>query len=73
MRAPVIPFNQATAASVSEPAIARLSSQFPGFGIESTADTIGTAVGVATLAGVAAHQHTQAQRDCESTLNEKES
>jgi hydrogenase small subunit len=27
----------------------------PGFGIESTADTIGTAVGVATLAGVAAH------------------
>ncbi|MGP8184717.1 MAG: hydrogenase small subunit [Terracidiphilus sp.] len=28
---------------------------FPGFGIESTADTIGTAVGVATLAGVAAH------------------
>ena len=30
-------------------------SSFPGFGIESTADTIGTAVGVATLAGVAAH------------------
>ena len=28
---------------------------FPGFGIESTADTIGTVVGVATLAGVAAH------------------
>jgi hydrogenase small subunit len=27
----------------------------PGFGIESTADTVGTAVGVATLAGVAAH------------------
>jgi len=30
-------------------------SSFPGFGIESTADTVGTAVGVATLAGVAAH------------------
>jgi hydrogenase small subunit len=30
-------------------------ASFPGFGIESTADTIGTAVGVATLAGVAAH------------------
>ncbi len=30
-------------------------SSFPGFGIESTADTIGTVVGVATLAGVAAH------------------
>jgi hydrogenase small subunit len=28
---------------------------FPGFGVESTADTIGTVVGVATLAGVAAH------------------
>ena len=27
----------------------------PGFGIESTADTIGTAVGIATVAGVAAH------------------
>ena len=27
----------------------------PGFGIESTADTVGTVVGVATLAGVAAH------------------
>jgi hydrogenase small subunit len=32
----------------------RLAS-FPGFGIESTADTIGTAVGVAAVAGVAAH------------------
>jgi hydrogenase small subunit len=30
-------------------------ASFPGFGIESTADTIGTVVGVATLAGVAAH------------------
>jgi hydrogenase small subunit len=30
-------------------------ASFPGFGVESTADTIGTAVGVATLAGVAAH------------------
>jgi hydrogenase small subunit len=30
-------------------------SRFPGFGIESTADTIGTAVGLTTLAGVAAH------------------
>jgi len=30
-------------------------ASFPGFGIESTADTVGTAVGVATLAGVAAH------------------
>jgi len=30
-------------------------SSFPGFGIESTADTVGTAVGVATVAGVAAH------------------
>jgi hydrogenase small subunit len=28
---------------------------FPGFGIESTADTVGTVVGVATLAGVTAH------------------
>ena len=28
---------------------------FPGFGIESTADTVGAAVGVATAAGVAAH------------------
>jgi hydrogenase small subunit len=28
---------------------------FPGFGIESTADTIGAVVGVATLTGVAAH------------------
>ena len=28
---------------------------FPGFGIEHTADTIGTAVGAATVAGVAAH------------------
>jgi hydrogenase small subunit len=28
---------------------------FPGFGVESTADTVGTVVGVATLAGVAAH------------------
>ena len=28
---------------------------FPGFGIESTADTVGTAVGLVTLAGVAAH------------------
>jgi len=30
-------------------------ASFPGFGIESTADTIGTALGVATIAGVAAH------------------
>jgi hydrogenase small subunit len=30
-------------------------SSFPGFGIESTADTVGTTVGVATVAGVAAH------------------
>lgn len=30
-------------------------ASFPGFGIESTADTIGTAVGAATLAGVAVH------------------
>jgi hydrogenase small subunit len=29
--------------------------KFPGFGIESTADTIGAVVGVATVAGVAAH------------------
>jgi hydrogenase small subunit len=28
---------------------------FPGFGVESTADTIGTTVGLATIAGVAAH------------------
>jgi hydrogenase small subunit len=28
---------------------------FPGFGIESTADTVGTVVGVATLVGVGAH------------------
>jgi len=28
---------------------------FPGFGIESTADTVGTVVGLTTLAGVAAH------------------
>ncbi len=30
-------------------------ASFPGFSIESPADTIGTAVGVATVAGVAAH------------------
>jgi hydrogenase small subunit len=30
-------------------------ASFPGFGIESTADTIGTIAGVAALAGVAAH------------------
>jgi hydrogenase small subunit len=30
-------------------------ASFPGFGIESTADTIGTAIGVAATAGVAAH------------------
>jgi len=30
-------------------------ASFPGFGIESTADTVGKVVGVATLAGVAAH------------------
>ena len=30
-------------------------ASFPGFGIESTADTIGTVVGVATAAGIAAH------------------
>jgi hydrogenase small subunit len=30
-------------------------AKFPGFGIESTADTIGAVVGVATVAGVAAH------------------
>ena len=30
-------------------------ASFPGFGIESTADTIGLALGVATAAGVAAH------------------
>ena len=30
-------------------------SSFPGFGIESTADTVGTVVAAATLAGVAAH------------------
>ena len=31
---------------------------FPGFGIETTADTIGTVAGVATLAGVAIHAAT---------------
>ena len=30
-------------------------ASFPGFGIESTADTIGTAVGIAAAAGVTAH------------------
>jgi hydrogenase small subunit len=30
-------------------------ASFPGFGIESTADTVGTAVGLVTLGGVAAH------------------
>ena len=30
-------------------------ASFPGFGIETTADTIGTVIGVATLAGIAAH------------------
>jgi hydrogenase small subunit len=30
-------------------------AKFPGFGIESTADTVGTALGVVTVAGVAAH------------------
>jgi len=30
-------------------------ASFPGFGIETTADTIGVAAGVATVAGIAAH------------------
>ena len=30
-------------------------ASFPGFGIESTADTIGTVIGLATLGGIAAH------------------
>jgi hydrogenase small subunit len=30
-------------------------ASFPGFGIESTADTIGTIIGVGAVAGVAAH------------------
>jgi hydrogenase small subunit len=30
-------------------------ASFPGFGIESTADTVGTAVGLVTIGGVAAH------------------
>lgn len=30
-------------------------ASFPGFGIESTADTVGVALGVATAAGIAAH------------------
>ena len=30
-------------------------ASFPGFGIESTADTVGTIVGIAALGGVAAH------------------
>lgn len=30
-------------------------ASFPGFGIESTADTIGTVVGLATLGGIAVH------------------
>ncbi len=30
-------------------------ASFPGFGIETTADTVGTAVGLVTVAGVAAH------------------
>lgn len=30
-------------------------ASFPGFGIESTADTVGVAVGAATAAGIAAH------------------
>ena len=38
----------------NEPFYQHLPS-FPGFGIESTADTIGATVGLVTLAGVAAH------------------
>ena len=38
----------------NEPFYQHLAS-FPGFGIESTADTIGTALGVGAVAGVAAH------------------
>ncbi len=38
----------------NEPFYQHLAS-FPGFGIESTADTIGTAVAVGAVAGVAAH------------------
>jgi hydrogenase small subunit len=38
----------------NEPFYQHLAS-FPGFGIESTADKIGTAVGVGALVGVAAH------------------
>ena len=30
-------------------------AQFPGFGIESTADTVGAGIGAATLVGIAAH------------------
>ena len=38
----------------NEPFYQHLAS-FPGFGIESTADTIGTGVAVGAVAGVAAH------------------
>jgi hydrogenase small subunit len=30
-------------------------ASFPGFGIESTADKVGTALGLVTLGGIAAH------------------
>ncbi|MFN8062990.1 MAG: hydrogenase small subunit [Vicinamibacterales bacterium] len=37
-------------------------TNLPGFGIESTADAVGTAVGVATVAGIAAHAAATAVR-----------
>jgi hydrogenase small subunit len=44
---------------------------FPGFGIETTADTIGVTVGVVTAAGLAAHGLATALRKPEEAKAEK--
>ncbi len=49
-------------------------ASFPGFGIESTADTVGTAVGIATAVGVAAHAiTTNVRKQKVITLHKNES
>ncbi len=45
---------------------------FPGFGIESTADSVGTAVGIAAAAGVAAHALTTNFRKRKTIQEHKE-
>jgi hydrogenase small subunit len=54
-------------------------ASFPGFGIETTADTIGTIVGGATVAGIAAHaistnirKRKQIKEEMKHSLKDKE-